>query len=102
MKEIVLYCKSYPKDFLRLGNLLASITQYNADGLDFYISTAEADRAELERHIGTQGYHWVSDESIVRANPRAPQGIEKTKPGGLAQQVIKSEFWRLGIAKNYV
>ncbi len=102
MKEIVLYCKSYPKDFLRLRNLLASIAQYNADGLDFYISTAEADRAELERHIGTQGYHWVSDESIVRANPRALLGIEKTKPGGLAQQVIKSEFWRLGIAKNYV
>ena len=102
MKDIVLYCKSYSKDFLRLRNLLASIEQYNTDRLDFYISTSESERAELERIIGREGYQWVSDESIVRANPRAAPGIEKTKAGGLAQQVIKSEFWRLAIANNYV
>jgi hypothetical protein len=102
LKDIVLYCKSYSKDFLRLRNLLASIEQYNTDRLDFYISTSESERAELERQIGSQGYRWVSDESIVRANPRVPSEIEKTKPGGLAQQVIKSEFWRLGVANIYV
>ena len=102
MKDIVLYCKSYSKDFLRLRNLLASIQKYNCEQIDFYISTSENERAELERQIGSQGYRWVSDESIVRANPRAPSEIEKTKPGGLAQQVIKSEFWRLGVANNYV
>jgi len=102
MHDLVLYCKSYSKDFLRLRNLLASIDRYNVDQLDFYISTPENERAALERQIGSKGYQWVSDESIVRANPLAPIGIEKTKPGGLSQQVIKSEFWRLGIAKNYV
>lgn len=102
MKDIVLYCKSYSKDFLRLRNLLVSINQYNKDQLDFYISTPKSERAELEGQIGVQGYQWVSDESIVRANPRVPLGIDKTKSGGLAQQVIKSEFWRLGLAKNYV
>ena len=102
MKDIVLYCKSYSKDFLRLRNLLASIQKYNCEQIDFYISTSENERAELERQIGSQGYRWVSDESIVRANPRAPSEIEKTKPGGLAQQVIKSEFWRFGVANNYV
>ncbi len=102
MKDIVLYCKSYSKDFLRLRNLLASIQKYNPEQIDFYISTPESERAELERIIGREGYQWVSDESIVRANPRAAPGIEKTKAGGLSQQVIKSEFWRLAIAKNYV
>jgi hypothetical protein len=102
LKDIVLYCKSYSKDFLRLRNLLASIQKYNYEQIDFYISTSENERAELERQIGSQGYRWVSDGSIVRANPRAPSEIEKTKPGGLAQQVIKSEFWRLGVANNYV
>jgi len=102
LKDIVLYCKSYSKDFLRLRNLLASIQKYNCEQIDFYISTSENEHAELERQIGSQGYRWVSDESIVRANPRAPSKIEKTKPGGLAQQVIKSEFWRLGVANNYV
>ena len=47
-------------------------------------------------------YHWVSDESIVAANSKAPQGIEKTRSGSLSQQAIKSEFWRLGISENYV
>ncbi len=102
MHDLVLYCKSYSKDFLRLRNLLASIDQYNVDHLDFYISTPESERAALERQIGSRGYQWVSDESIVQANPRAPIGIEKSMPGGLSQQVIKSEFWRLGTAKNYV
>ena len=102
MTDIVLYCKSYSKDFLRLKNLLASIQQFNADQISFYISTPESQYAELKRYIGTEGYQWVSDESIIRSNPKAPIGIEKTKPGGLSQQVIKSEFWRLGIAQNYV
>jgi hypothetical protein len=31
-----------------------------------------------------------------------PAGIEKTRSGGLSQQAIKSEFWRLGISENYV
>ena len=102
MNDIVLYCKSYSKDFLRLKNLLASIRQFNADQIDFYVSTPESQYAELKRYIGTEGYQWVSDESIIKSNPKAPIGIEKTKPGGLSQQVIKSEFWRLGIAQNYV
>jgi hypothetical protein len=102
LKDIVLYCKSYSKDFLRLKNLLASIERFNADQINFYVSTPESQYAELKRHIGSEGYHWVSDESIIQSNPKVPTGIEKTKPGGLSQQVIKSEFWRLGIAKNYV
>ena len=102
MTDIVLYCKSYSKDFLRLKNLLASIQQFNADQINFYVSTPESQYAELKRYIGTEGYQWVSDESIIKSNPKAPVGIEKTKPGGLSQQVIKSEFWRLGIAQNYV
>jgi hypothetical protein len=86
MTDIVLYCKSYSKDFLRLKNLLASIRQFNAEQIDFYVSTPESQHAELRRHIGSEGYHWVSDESIIQSNPKAPIGVEKTKSGGLSQQ----------------
>ena len=55
MHDLVLYCKSYSKDFLRLRNLLASIDQHNVDQLDFYISTPESERAALERQIGSTG-----------------------------------------------
>ncbi|MBU3538168.1 DUF6492 family protein [Polynucleobacter sp. UK-Gri1-W3] len=103
MKDIVLYCKSYRRDFLRLKRLLDSINRYNVDQISFYISTPKDQHQELQSVLGVgTGYQWVSDESIIASNPRVPAGIEKTRSGGLSQQAIKSEFWRLGLAENYV
>jgi hypothetical protein len=101
--DFVLYCKSYRRDLLRAKRLLASLRQHNIQSIPFYISTPEADKTALFELLDEQSdFHWISDESIVKANPRAPVGIEKTRPSGIAQQVIKSEFWRLGIAENYL
>jgi len=103
LKDLVLYCKSYRRDFLRLKRLLESIQKYNVEKIPFYISTPHAEFDELKNVLGSKiQYEWVSDESIVSANPRAIPGIEKTRTGSLAQQAIKSEFWRLGISENYV
>jgi len=103
LKDLVLYCKSYRRDFLRVKRLLATIEKYNADHIPFYISTPQDQYEDLISVLGsTQGFLWVSDESIVASNPRAPLGIEKTRSGSLSQQAIKSEFWRLAIAENYV
>lgn len=103
MKDLILYCKSYRRDFLRLRRLLVSINQYNVDQIPFYISTPEDQYQDLMSVLdGLDGFEWVSDESIVAANPRVSAGIEKTRSGGLSQQAIKSEFWRLGVAENYV
>ena len=87
---------------MRLKRLLASIQQFNRDEIPFYVSTSKADKELLLQVVGSDGYHWVSDESIIAANPRVTPGIEKGRSGGLSQQVIKSEFWRLGLAENYV
>jgi hypothetical protein len=101
--DFVLYCKSYRRDLLRVKRLLESLRHHNIQAIPFYISTPEADKAVLFELLGEgSDFHWISDESIVRSNPRAPQDIQKIKPGGIAQQVIKSEFWRLGIADNYL
>ena len=102
LKDILLYCKSYRKDFLRLKRLLESIQRYNVDQILFYISTPEDQHEELINMIGSSGYQWVSDQSIIAANPNVPPGIEKNRSGGQTQQVIKSEFWRLGLCENYV
>ena len=102
-RDFVLYCKSYQRDLLRVKRLLESLQKHNVDAIPFYISTPESDREALFALVGDkQSFHWVSDESIVRANPRAPKDIQKMRSGGLAQQVIKSEFWRLGLANNYL
>ena len=102
MKDIVLYCKSYRKDFLRLKRLLQSVSEHNTDQIPFYISTAQTDHDLLVQLVGSEGYEWVSDESILKANTKAPIGIEQNKSGSLTQQIIKSEFWRLGLCENYV
>ena len=103
MVDFVLYCKSYRRDLLRVKRLLESIRKYNIESIPFYISTPQEDRDTLFSLLGeNQGYQWIADEAIVQANPRASKDIQKTKSGGIAQQVIKSEFWRLGLASNYL
>lgn len=103
MKDFVLYCKSYRNDFLRLKRLLISIEQFNRDGLSFYISTPRADKELLIEILGNQeSYTWVADEDIVSANPQAAIAKYQEMPGGLSQAIIKSEFWRLGFAENYL
>ncbi|QWE10807.1 DUF6492 family protein [Polynucleobacter sp. es-EL-1] len=102
MKDFVLYCKSYSRDFLRLKRLLESVNQFNIDCLDFYISTPKSEKELLENVLGKRGYVWVADEEIVVANPKADFAKYQVMPGGLSQQIIKSEFWRLGFAENYL
>jgi hypothetical protein len=83
--------------------LLDSIERFNADNLLFYISTPESDRDTLQNVLGVDAkYIWVSDEKIVAANPAASFEKYQSMPGGLSQAIIKSEFWRLKQAKNYL
>lgn len=83
--------------------MLDSIERFNADNLLFYISTPESDRDTLQNVLGVDAkYIWVSDEKIVAANPVASFEKYQSMPGGLSQAIIKSEFWRLKQAKNYL
>jgi hypothetical protein len=82
--------------------LLSSIEEFNQGNLPFYISTPQHERALLEEVIGKVGYQWVSDESTVAANPRANMAQYEAMPSSLSQQIVKSEFWRLGLAENYL
>lgn len=102
MKDFVLYCKSYSRDFLRLKRLLSSIQKFNPEHIPFYISTPQADRELLIQVLGAEGYFWVADEDIVAANPKSDFAKYQAMPGGLSQQIVKSEFWRLQQAQNYL
>ena len=102
MKDFVLYCKSYSQDFLRLKRLLDSVKKFNVDQIPFFISTPQAEKDLLVSLIGVDGYSWVADEDIVRANPLADFSKYQSMAGGLSQQIIKSEFWRLGLTENYL
>ncbi len=103
MHDLCLLCKSYHRDFLRLRRLLESVQAFNKDGIPVYVSTPADERELLESVIGGEfDYQWVSDEEIIQSNPMTrAEVVAKTTPY-VAQGIIKAEFWRLGLAENYL
>ena len=91
MNKIVLYCKSYNKDVYLVKNLLDSIILYNRDSIPFYISVPESDIELFKTVLGDADYNLITDESIDTDNR-----------GWLGQQIVKSQFWKLGLCENYV
>ncbi|MBY0233909.1 MAG: hypothetical protein K2W93_02930 [Burkholderiaceae bacterium] len=102
MMPLALYCKSYRTDLRRVVRLLQSIERFNTDQLPIYISVPEADLALFREYLGGSTAQLIIDESILQTSPRIDPVQLKRMPGGVAQQVIKSEFWRLGLADAYV
>lgn len=102
MKDIVHYCKSYHRDVTRAKRLVESIRRFNSGGLPLYLSCPSADLPLFKDIIGSEGVAFLADEEIIAANPSIKLGDLMALPGGLSQQIVKSEFWRLGISENYL
>lgn len=102
MTSLVLYCKSYRTDLRRVLRLAESIGKFNQDRIEFFVSVPEDDLALFREHLGNFPAHLVSDESILAASPRIDSAQVADMHGAISQQVVKSEFWRLGLADAYV
>jgi hypothetical protein len=90
MDKIVLYCKSYHADVDRVVNLAQSIEKYNVDNLPFYVSVPSTDMTLFESKTPSF-VRLIEDESI-----------DSNNGGWIGQQVIKSQFWKLGLCENYL
>lgn len=102
MEKIPLFCKSYYRDVLRAKRLVDSIEAFNADKLPFFISVPAADIPLFKDKVGQRRCEWVADEDIIHASPKLSVEAMSRVGGGLAQQVIKSEFWRLHFCSAYL
>jgi hypothetical protein len=102
MHKLTLYCKSFRRDLLRASRLAQSIDRYNHDGLPFYMSVPAADVDVFRQHLTGTSVILLSDESIIAANPKHDIAHINSLPGGISQQIVKSEFWRLGHSECYV
>ena len=102
MKDIVLYCKSYHRDVQRAKRLAESIRRFNSGNLLFYLSCPSADLPLFKNIIGSENVTFLADEEIFAANSAINQSDLAVLPGGLSQQIVKSEFWRLGNCENYL
>jgi hypothetical protein len=99
---IVLYCKSYRGDVKRTQRLAASIDQYNQEHIPFYVSVPKSDIQLFQDFLGGSSANIIEDESIIEKNPQISQKKINLLHGNLSQQIVKSEFWRLGLSDAYL
>ena len=102
MTLLSLYCKSYSTDLRRLVRLAQSIRQFNAEALPFYVSVPKGELSLFRQHLTGLDVELMADEDILQASPRIETDQVALMPGNQAQQVVKSEFWRLGLSEAYV
>jgi len=102
MLNIVLYCCTFRKDLKRTIKLAESIRKHNTTKIPFYISVPTEDVDLFNEYLKSFDIIIFDERDIFKANPKLPiQKLYEIR-GGLRQQVIKSEFWRLGISENYL
>ena len=99
---LVLYCCTFSKDLNRVKKLLQSILQHNKEQLKTYISAPAKDLEFFKSELSAYDFTLINEEDIIRKNPRIDMALLYQKPGGIQQQIIKSEFWRLDISDNYL
>ena len=102
MEEIALYCKSYNRDVRRAARLAESVRRFNPHHLPFYLSCPAGDLPLFRNTVGNEGVIFLADEEIISANAALDQHVIDALPGGISQQIVKSEFWRLNISTNYL
>jgi len=100
MKPFVLYCKSYRTDILRVERLCKSVNKFNLDNLPFYVTCPTSDLALFNERLHGLGATIVSDEEILSLSRDLDLTSIADLPGSITQQIVKSEFWRLGISES--
>lgn len=102
MLNFVLYCCTFRKDLLRTVKLAESIRKHNVSNIPFYISAPTKDVELFKEYLNGFEVFIFDERDIFLANPKLDIKKLYDIRGGLRQQVIKSEFWRLEIATNYL
>jgi hypothetical protein len=102
METMVLYCCTFSKDLLRAKRLAESVVQYNKESLPFFMSVPKQELNTFRSYFPKGFVELLPEEEIVSTNPGI--NIERlySLRGSVRQQVIKAEFWRLGLSENYL
>lgn len=100
-QKLVLYCKSYCTDFFRTLRLAKSIDTHNANHIPFVVSVPERDLALFRDALADHSATVICDDEIIKANSALNLDEIRRLPGNKSQQIVKSEFWRLGYSDAY-
>jgi len=102
MEKLVLFCKSYDKDLYRARRMAESVQRFNLDNIPLYLSVPSKDLDDFKKIMGDIPCHFITDETILEKSYSVYGKIPKLYPSHLIQQLIKLEFWRMDLCKNYV
>lgn len=102
LQNIVLYCCTFSRDLLRTVRMAESVTKHNKSKIPFYISVPDEEVSLFQEKLKDIPATIFGEQEIFRANPKLDIKKLYEVPGGIRQQVIKSEFWRLGKSENYL
>lgn len=91
MHKFVLYSKSFRGDLDREVSLVESVNRYNMDNIPMYISVPSEDY-DMFISKNMKNVIIIRDEDVYGNRPR----------GWVQQQIVKSQFWKLGYAENYL
>jgi hypothetical protein len=92
MQKFVIICKSYRGDIDRISVLVESINVYNTDKIPFYIIVPKNDISVFKQK-NFKNVNFIEDEQLYS---------NESKRGWIQQQIVKSSFWKLKIAENYL
>ena len=94
--------KSYFNDLNRADRLVKSITEHNRDELPVYVIVPKVDTTSFRERLGDQNINYLEDDDILQITMRFSGSKKIELPPVTMQQVVKSEFWRLDLAENYL
>jgi hypothetical protein len=97
-----LVVKSYYNDLNRADRLVKSIRKHNNENLPLYVIVPREDLSSFQDKLGTDDVNYVEDEDILSITLGLSRKKIATHPPAIMQQVVKSEFWRLGFADNFL
>ncbi len=82
--------------------LLDSIRKHNVENIPLYVCVPEREYDFFKPFM--QGYELtlLKDEEVVCANSNNNIDLYRKLPGGMQQQIVKAEFWRLSTCINYL
>ena len=102
MHNFCLIVKSYYNDLNRAKRLVKSIQQFNVDNLPLYLIVPQTDLDSFKKMLGTESLVFITDDEILEKTMALSKAQKIELPPVTMQQVVKSEFWRLELAENFL
>jgi hypothetical protein len=101
MQPIIIFCKSYNKEIYRARRMAESVNRFNIDNIPLYISVPTSDLDNFKNCFKNIPCNFITDEEILSKTCQVFGKIPMLFPEHLIQQLIKLEFWRMGLCQNY-